>query len=575
MALRRSLVLLAFSVLAGCQDYKFNPVGKCILQPGATRVTLSNLSSADILFVVDDSGSMQAEQTNLADNFGAFIDALAQAQQERALNGLEPFEFHIAVTTSAVFEGWTFSNPGTCGGSPLQCVVPDHYTGATTSLLCSDQGVTCNDLVRNYQPVALCTNLGRSYGVGKDGAPYPSGDFVADGSNPRVLHFTKTLNWKGGAADPTIAPLVQQFKQNINVGTCGSGMEQLLEGGRLAVQKALKMNGLSQPASVGATEWPHTGAKMVVVWAGDEDDCSNPNDPTRALAFPFTNEGNPGDDVCTTDRDRAGGPLKLFSTDSYVDFFAGLGRPFSAAFIYSTTQNGCTTDPITKVISCEPGTCACETPCPAFCNGVCGEGARPGCDCLGKAAGKRLKAVSTGLRGKGYATLEASVCAADWSNTLKKIAELVVPPPDLQLPTKPAATQVTALRVESADGSSSRLCNGPAADDAATTSPTGADWWFTDCKGGWQAEPSTCIHIRHPAIARNPGTNHCGEAAAGETYVAQYLGVVPPKDPTSTTNPLGGCLTADDCVASLGGAAASWQCTASGTTRGTCLCARN
>ncbi len=39
--------------LGGCQDYQFNPVGHCIVQPGQTQITLANLSTADVLFVID------------------------------------------------------------------------------------------------------------------------------------------------------------------------------------------------------------------------------------------------------------------------------------------------------------------------------------------------------------------------------------------------------------------------------------------------------------------------------------------------------------------------------------------
>ena len=58
-------------------------------------------------------------------------------------------------------------------------------------------------------------------------------------------------------------------------------MEQHFEAGRLAVEKALAG---TQPG-VAAGEWPHAGAKLVVVWVGDEDDCSNPNNPAKALAL--------------------------------------------------------------------------------------------------------------------------------------------------------------------------------------------------------------------------------------------------------------------------------------------------
>ena len=72
----RALVAVLALVAAGCQDYNFNPVGHCLIQPGTERFTLSSVSTADVLFVVDDSGSMAGEQARLADGFERFIQNL-------------------------------------------------------------------------------------------------------------------------------------------------------------------------------------------------------------------------------------------------------------------------------------------------------------------------------------------------------------------------------------------------------------------------------------------------------------------------------------------------------------------
>src|SRR5512147_826331 len=101
-ALRVSLALLLVVGGAGCQDYNFNPVGKCLIQPATERVTLSDVSSADVLFVVDESGSMEGEQAALATAFAAFIANLNQYNGDRVLAGLQPFDFHIAVTTTSM-----------------------------------------------------------------------------------------------------------------------------------------------------------------------------------------------------------------------------------------------------------------------------------------------------------------------------------------------------------------------------------------------------------------------------------------------------------------------------------------
>ncbi len=558
VAQRRAIMAVALCALASCQNYNFNPVGKCIIQPGSDRIKLSGSATADVLFVVDDSGSMEAEQASLARNFGKFIDGVAQLQAERAKDGIEPFEFHIAITTSSIFEAWAPTNPPKCSNAPPTCFVPKtHYGTPAQSVACSTEGATCDELIRNYWFQGTPTFC--SPGLGVSGAPYPAGDFVAASGNPRVLHFTKDLQWTTwgtASADPNITTLVERFRANITVGTCGSGMEQHLEAGRLAVKKALQQDGLKQVADVDPKEWPHAGAKMVVVWVGNEDDCSNPNDPTKSLAFTSASDSNPGDDVCTQD-DTSPQP-KRFPVSDYVDFFTSLDRPFGAAFIYSADPASCHDDGNGNIV-CTPGRCTCQ--CPASC-ATCGPTASGDCflpdDCAGNSAGPRLHDLSALLRAKGVATLDASVCDSNFGQTLQRIADLVKPPPGLNLPTTPASSQVAVLRIESADGSKSRFCDGPGAD---------LDWNFVDCKTGAAAASgttTTCIIINH-------STGNC-EANPGETYIAQYLGLVP--QPSASNLFLGGCATVSDCTKELGGVETDWTCAPVGSSRGTCVCAQ-
>ncbi len=546
--IRRVLLASLLAPLVACQDYNFNPVGKCIIQPGSSRIQLANVATADLLFVVDDSGSMQAEQASLARNFGSFIAALARTQAERAANGQQPFEFHIAVTTSSVFEGWQPSGAPQCKAQqtngPLTCNVlqPTYSWKDPYSYACTTAGSDCGDLIQNYHFLG-CTNGG----VSTDKAPYWSGGFVANGGNPRVLHFTKDLDWGSwgtASVDPKLTALVGQFQQNINVGTCGSGMEQHFEAGRLAVEKALRQGGLSQP-DVAASEWPHPGAKMVVVFLGDEDDCSSPNDPLKGLFF-TADRNAPGNDVCLDDELKPAAEQKMFSVQQYADYFTSLNRPFGAAFIYSAVN--CHVDPQGNTV-CDPGLCSCE--CPPGC-ASCGPSATGACqlpaECSGKSTGYRFNRLSSALRAKGVATLDASVCSYDFGKTLQGIAELVKPPPGLTLPSLPADKSVSVLRIESTDGKTSRYCSGPG---------PGLDWSFVDCKSGAQVVDATtaCIAINHDSGRCEPNP--------GETYIMQYLGMVPE----------GGCTSSDACSAKLGGSSGDWTCQKSpGQTVGTCLC---
>src|SRR5574341_1983819 len=97
---RRILAFATLFVLValgawGCQQYNFNPVGSCIVQPGTHTVPLADITTADILFVVDDSSSMIPKQQALASNFSQFINALTTFNVDRVAKKLDAFDFHI------------------------------------------------------------------------------------------------------------------------------------------------------------------------------------------------------------------------------------------------------------------------------------------------------------------------------------------------------------------------------------------------------------------------------------------------------------------------------------------------
>src|SRR5512139_1497667 len=80
-------VLLGLSACGGCDDVPADAVTNCQAVGVASART-------DILFVVDDSGSMQEEQANLAANFDAFIAQLAALPVSN--------DYQIGITTTSV-----------------------------------------------------------------------------------------------------------------------------------------------------------------------------------------------------------------------------------------------------------------------------------------------------------------------------------------------------------------------------------------------------------------------------------------------------------------------------------------
>lgn len=574
-------------VSGGCQSYNYNPVGVCVIQPGTQQVKLSDVSTADLLFVVDDSGSMDPKQQALADNFSVFIAKLTTFNEERVANGLVPFDFHIAVTTSSVFRDYTVDPASSlatttnrciasgagkqcCNIQPTTCVADAACTEASAGASCgtakacvwNGQATTtnkyqcCGFLGTTCQAVGtgasiagclsggLCGIYSQSYepqlvgcqaGVASPGGAYPAGDFVRAGSNPRVLHFTKDL-YTPTVNVAAIAALSAQFQQNIKVGSCGSGEEQHLQAARLAIQKALA----GQQPGVAASEWPHPGAKMVVVAVADEDDCSNPADPSSSIVL----VGDPGVDSCTNDQNPVGRPYQYTEAD-YEAFFVGLGRPFGLATIASAVEGSCQSG------KCEPG--------------ICSVGGQP----YGYGPGRRLFGVTEGMRALGYDVVEGSVCQP-FGELLAQIADLVKAPSALKLETVPAASQMTVLRIIDTSGVQRKVCT-QALVDAERES---AGWWFVDCSNTVTFPPvapgpTQCIHV-------NQQFRTC-EANPGETYSAEYLGQMPPggcspASGTSVQAPSAQCATA---LGSSGGRVdpADWWCYGPQGGVGTCVCA--
>lgn len=706
-----ALAIAAAAALA-CQDYRFNPVGHCLIQPGTERVTLSSVSSADVLFVVDDSGSMGGEQAKLASAFDAFIGSLNAYNDQRAGIHLEPFDFHIAITTTSVFynppafatcrttcgsasnvcctdaTGQPMLVPKTCPagnecGAGFQCktsclnhageaICCDASGGTleTTTVSCTTDGALCGSLQEHYvfprqtvpcsgnadcasgfTCVSGCGKLTGSFccsgtgalelkvmctaGNATEGSLYPHGRFVGLGTNPRVLHFDKQLyaqlqpdgTWNA-VANPDTATNKQGFtrqqlddffKSNVNVGTCGSAEEQGLQAGRLAISRALAgtqldtrdASGGIAPAPGATADWPHEGAKLIVVYVGDEDDCSSPDDPFRGVVL----TGQPGADACVDDASK---PLpfpgctpgvncqKEFVVTDIVGALQALNRPLGAAFVVSTAQTSCVDD------GCTPGLC-----CDSVCTGstaVCRTDV-----CGGQGAGSRFLQAAGALRGGGADVIEASICdpgakactgdadcaslagsscvagcggesgsfccitsgplagslagSAGFAPILGRVAEIVKPPSALLLPTQPADAAVTLLRIARSDGTTRKTCNGPAPAtlDFAAARTAGYDWWFTENREqvtDAQKHPWTATRF----VYINHDTANC-EANPGETYSADYLGQVP----------AGGCTSDAQCATVLGGASTSWTCFAgvdatgkcvvpSATAVGTCLC---
>ncbi len=182
-------------------------------------------AKTDILFVVDDSGSMAQRQANLATNFQAFAGRLAVLPVKN--------DFQIGITTTSVHRNVT-QNP----------TPPNTYSTVFPA---------------SQNPCTSVPNAGQ---------PYPQGALVSV-TGPA----DPTQRLQSTTAPPRIlagssATLGQDFTSNVFVGVCGSGKEQGLEAARLAVSEPLRSG-----ANAG---FLRPGARLAVIVVSDDDDCSDP-----------------------------------------------------------------------------------------------------------------------------------------------------------------------------------------------------------------------------------------------------------------------------------------------------------
>ncbi len=221
-----TLLCVAFSMLPGCAC---DTVPSAALQDCQAAQVLPDKVQTDILFVVDDSGSMADNQANLAANLGAFIDTLAASPVQN--------EFRIGVTNTSI-EGFQAT------------------------------------------PTATPT---QAYGAGgpSAGVPYPDGAILAVAQTAAGVGISGAFLYDGAAGtwggnrilDAGRVSLAQDFRANVLVGTRGSGREQPFRAARLALSDRLA------DANAG---FLRPGARLAVFFLTDEDDCSG--DPNVAVA---------------------------------------------------------------------------------------------------------------------------------------------------------------------------------------------------------------------------------------------------------------------------------------------------
>ncbi len=234
----------------------------------------------DILFVIDNSGSMGEEQTNLAANFPYLIQKIRDLKDKNM--ELVNADVNIMVTTTDF-------------GHPLctQFQKPDYMPakGAPINTACTDRLERFNGIGANAPKIPqACTN-----GCTPGAAAVPSGPFIHFNVN------TNNIVGGDGMSDPVADALSCIGPQGID----GCGMEATLE----TMLQALDPG---KPWNSGAEPFLRTGAVLAVIVVTDEEDCAtkdykhfdpaNVNDPTYSQYWEVNpakgTKDNPTSAVC-------------------------------------------------------------------------------------------------------------------------------------------------------------------------------------------------------------------------------------------------------------------------------------
>ena len=403
-ARRRQSLLLLLVAACACQSYVAVPVQPATLvavqQHSQVRVT----TKADILFVVDDSLSMSQKQ-----------DRLAQALQNftTALDNLDPpVDYQAAVVTTSIFERFGACAPDGNASAAAQC---SSDWGAS--------GYACKTsaCVRDF--------------------PDEAGQLrQAAGAPARVLR----------RRDTTAAQFSQWLGEAVQAGSAGARQPQGLQAMKLALRDP--QNGFVRD-----------GAKVVVAFVTDAEDCS---DPAQRMSMLVKDAQGNITDKCAADSASIDGALtSLEPVAGYVNFLRALkdsnGSPKEIEVAALVSLKNGTRDPGL----CANSSCVarCDAPpqqqqCQATCAGsptlaLCMADCTAACKtfCGGQVPGRRYVEMATAFSG-----LTANICADDASDPLQRLAKIVGIPAELELLAPPSSPEL--LRVSIQRGGSTVEC---------------------------------------------------------------------------------------------------------------------
>jgi len=212
--------------------------------PGNCTVDCPPTSEVDLLFVIDNSGSMAGEQANLRANFPALM-----TQLQAAAGGMP--NVHIGVTTTDLGTGlFQITYCEQVGGEAGQLVTGSCTNPVGVPYIVDVEAEGCS-ITKDVNGVCSAHSCSQTHC-----AHEPSATLVVDSLTgcPRCRNYTGES-------------LEDVFDCVASLGTMGCGFEQPLE----AMYKAL------DPATTANAGFVRADSVLAVILVTDEDDCSGSN----------------------------------------------------------------------------------------------------------------------------------------------------------------------------------------------------------------------------------------------------------------------------------------------------------
>ena len=281
---------IAGVLAAGCSPSNVVFSGDTGTSDGGSPAVCDPLTAkVDLLFLVDNSGSMSEEQANLASNLATFLAGLETVVKD----------YHIGViTTDYTFDpfGATCVQGGCVNGLDCTKAGTGGLAVKAGSSYCTKECTTAADCPQFYcNTIGDCTPAYCGHVMGFDKTKsycYPAvngrlracaGATCTDYSGAHQTVLSSDLRAKLGADSFTA-----MFRDNVKVGTSGSGtagFEQGLNTMRAALDPTYvdPITGANLVGNENAG-FIRSDARLVVIFVSDEEDCSfMPNDPNIDL----------------------------------------------------------------------------------------------------------------------------------------------------------------------------------------------------------------------------------------------------------------------------------------------------